>query len=518
MAEGWRKYAIAGATYARALENAAARGGRALSPAMSDRLIRVRAQGNAQLAPGLGQFFREHGNPMHGGELAPTPQSTAMQQLAHDLPWAGPDHAPTDLRDRKGSLGLARVNQMLDRRGLSSTTPGGQSAFNQQVVQNLPLPPKTRDQTSVGRAPAPDQYNFGGNILDLMMPTRAGKTVAGHGAGAPAQHALPPPPIQRPIPRRQASPTAPMQPQNTASASSMESTRTLPKTAAALPMVAGLGTPLAVGASLLLNKPGIRADLMDRITNPGDTHQKDVAQAIPADVLAQARAAQQALAAKGMDPKALRFAVDAPSGAGKTVLSKALAQEMGLQHHGLDWRPHAGLHQLLGGGDVERMPYTPHAGDVLEHQQLLRSYDPSAFDVAIHINRAPEQIKQQIIQRGRDARMADLLDYDKSIAVGNRSFDTLGGDAVDLGGGVMMKIRPEAGWGDALDQQLAAAGIDGNGLSRHEKLLSLQANQRTTGAGWLPYTRNPFDQDEMNKLRGAAGVGMQAAKSLSGSR
>jgi hypothetical protein len=301
----------------------------------------------------------------------------------------------------------------------------------------------------------------------------------------------------------------------------MESTRVLPKVASAagvLPAIAGLGTPLAVGANMLLNKPGIRADLMDRISNPGDTHQKDVAQEIPADVLAQAHAAQQALAARGMDPKALRFAVDAPSGAGKTVLSKALAQEMGLHHQGLDWRPNAGLHQLLGGGDVERMPYTPHAGDVLEHQQLLRSYDPSAFDVAIHINRAPEQIKQQIIQRGRDARMADLLDYDKSIAVGNRAFDTLGGDAVDLGGGVMMKVRPDTGWGDALDQQLAQANIDPTGLSRHEKLLSLQGGRRTMGSGWAPYIRNPFDADEMNKLRGAALTGMQAAKSLSGSR
>jgi hypothetical protein len=496
MSEVWRKYAIAGATYARALENAAAREGRAFAP---DAFNSIRSQTLAKLDPHASAFVRGRQAP---GELPKTPQRAAMQDLAQHIPWAGEEHTS----DAMSAKAPQRFDRLLESRGLTHETPAGRPNTHQMIASEFGDPVRFRQQL---------------RRVDNTYTPPAQESGQLTGAGGPAAMRA-----RTPVPGGQTSvlPAAPGQ-QTSVLPAAPASPRQFPrarfqmgKMGAALPAIAGLGTPLAVGASMLLNKPGIRADLMDRISNPGDTHQKDVAQEIPADVLAQAHAAQQALAARGMDPKALRFAVDAPSGAGKTVLSKALAQEMGLHHQGLDWRPNAGLHQLLGGGDIERMPYTPHAGDVLEHQQLLRSYDPSAFDVAIHINRAPEQIKQQIIQRGRDARMADLLDYDKSIAVGNRAFDTLGGDAVDLGGGVMMKMRPDTGWGDALDQQLAQANIDPTGLSRHEKLLSLQGGRRTMGSGWAPYIRNPFDADEMNKLRGAALTGMQAAKSLSGSR
>lgn len=275
--------------------------------------------------------------------------------------------------------------------------------------------------------------------------------------------------------------------------------------------VAGL---LGAGG-MLLNKPGIRADLVDRFTQHGDIREKDMRQAIPENVQAQAARAHQALVARGIDPSKLRFAVDAPAGAGKTVLSKALAAQMGLSHYGLDWRPNMKIKQLMGGGDIETMPYLPRAGEVLEHQQLLRSYEPEAFDVAIHIHKSPEDIKRQVIKRGRGARTADLLDYEKSIDVGRKAFETLGGDAIDLGGGVMMKIRPQGGWGDALDQRLALGGIDPTGLTRHQKLLSLHSGKREEhGAGWIPYAKNPFSDAETAAIGAAIPLGGMAAKAL----
>jgi len=286
------------------------------------------------------------------------------------------------------------------------------------------------------------------------------------------------------------------------------------KIAGPLGMAAGIGIPLAVGGSLLLNKPGIKADIHERLHGQGDIHAKDMAAEIPEAVQSQASQVTQALTARGINPAGLRIAVDAPSGAGKTVLSKAIAGQLGLRHHGLDWRPNMRMHQLMGGGDIEKTPYAPHAGEILEHQQLLRSYDPELFDVAIHIHKDPEAIKQQVLHRGRGARTVDLLDYDKSIGVGRKAFETLGGDAIDLGGGAMMKIRPQEGWGNALDQQLQQIGIDPTGLSRHEKLLSLHAGQKQTGSGWTPYIRNPFSGGEMAAMAASVPLGVMAARAL----
>jgi hypothetical protein len=292
-------------------------------------------------------------------------------------------------------------------------------------------------------------------------------------------------------------------------------TAVLRKTGASFPLAAGIGLPLAIGGGLLASKPGIQADIADHFNASGDIHQKDVAQAIPNEVQGQATRAHQALMERGINPAGLRIAVDAPSGAGKTVLSKALASQMGLRHHGLDWRPHMRFHQLMGGGDIEETPYAPHAGEILEHQQLLRSYDPELFDVAIHIHKDPATIKRQILKRGRGARTHDLLDYDKSIGVGRKAFETLGGDAIDLGGGVMMKVRPQTGWGNALDQQLMRSGIDPSGLTRHQKLLSLHSGQRTdSGAGWTPYVKNPFSGIEMAAMGASVPLGIMAARAL----
>jgi hypothetical protein len=130
----------------------------------------------------------------------------------------------------------------------------------------------------------------------------------------------------------------------------------------------------------------------------------------------------------------------------------------------------------------------------------------------MHIRRDPEQIKQQLIQRGRSAGAAAILDYDKASRVGDLAFDTLAGDAIDLSNGVVMKVRPQEGWdADSLDRQLQALGIDPAPLSRHEKLLSLSEGKRTTGAGWRPYVTNPLSRGEAALTLGAIPVGIGAA-------
>jgi hypothetical protein len=512
--DGWLKFAIQGSTYARALENANVRAGRPAGMFNS-----IAQQPLAKLKPGASAYARAP------GPLTPTPQQKGMQDMLSHVPWAGAEHG--------GSPHAETVlNQQIRQRGLEHNTPAGQPNVQQQITKSFghPQAPR-RSGTAVGHASGDqthvdsrsaiqgrmNQNTFGGSMLDLFDGPQ-GHTdhlpeLTRHGVGPQRKAPMAQPPaVNRPDPvvSHRSSPIGGW------GASQTEGTSVLPmRKAGSLPLAAGIGIPLAVGGGILATKPGIRADLADRFGKPGDIHQKDIQQAIPDEVQGHASRAAQALAARGINPTGLRIAVDAPSGAGKTVLSKALAQQLGLRHHGLDWRPNLRMHQLMGGGDIEKTPYAPHAGEILEHQQLLRSYDPELFDVAIHIHKDPETIKQQVLKRGRGARTHDLLDYEKSIGVGRKAFETLGGEAIDLGGGVMMKVRPQEGWGNALDQQLAQMGIDPSNLTRHQKLLSLHSGKRTdSGAGWTPYVKSPFTGGETAALAASVPLGVMAARAL----
>jgi hypothetical protein len=427
---GWEKFAISGATYARALGNAAQRSGARMGAPL---LNRISAQPQARLTPGLSAAARTP------GALTPTPRQQSLQNTLRSVPesW-GSDVAPAP-------------HQATLQRFMFNDAFRGQS----QMVQSPSIQP-----------------------LNRWMSQRS------QGAGTNAA---------TPVALR-------------ASA---------PKLANILPSLAQIGVPLAAAGGILASKPGIHADLANLFSGGGDIQQKDQAQAIPESAMGQAHRAAEILRQRGMDPMKLRFAVDAPVGAGKTTLSRALAQEMGLHHKSLDYRPNLRINQMLGGGDVEKMPMRPEPGDVLEHHQLLRAYDPEAYDVAIHLLRNPDTLRQQLIQRGRGARAADIMDLDKSIDVGRRAFESLGGDAVDLGEGTMMKIRPQEGWGHGLDDQLSQAHIDPTGLSRHEKLLSLNAGHAMHGSGWLPYMRSPLSQEDTDKIKSTIPLGAAAASALS---
>jgi hypothetical protein len=128
MTQGWMKFAIQGSTYARALQNAATSGGRALSPAMTSKLTQMRSQPQAKLQPGLGQMFREHAS---GGELPMTPQIARMQNLTHQLPWAGEEHGGLPSAERN-------FNRTLESRGLVHDTPKGDT--QQKITQSFGTP------------------------------------------------------------------------------------------------------------------------------------------------------------------------------------------------------------------------------------------------------------------------------------------------------------------------------------------------------------------------------------------
>lgn len=284
------------------------------------------------------------------------------------------------------------------------------------------------------------------------------------------------------------------------------------KAAGALPYALGAGIPLATAAGIFASKPAIRSNIKNLMESKGTIQEKDQAAALPAPVLGQAASVHQHLMDRGIDPSNLRIAVDAPPGSGKTTLSRALAQQMNLKHYGLDWLPHNKLHSLMGGGAIEKMPHPPRAGEIVEHFNLLRTHDPELFDAVFHISKDPEEIKKQLLNRGRSAGVSTFMDYDKSLAIGRQAFDSLDGETVDLGNGTMMKLRPKTGWGtEKLDTQLQQMGIDPTKLSRHEKLLSLNAGKAQHGKGWVPYFKNPFSGGETAAIGASIPLGIGAA-------
>jgi hypothetical protein len=522
-----RKLAILGSTYARALQNAAGRAGRDVS-ALKPALSQIAQQPLAKLKPGISSFVRER------GAIAPSPQQQNMQQMLAHVPWAGSEHGGSPHAE-------ATLNAQLRQRGLEHNTPAGQPNVHQQIAREFGPPRRAPNErpTQVGHASgdpdapthAPVKRNvgighegFGGNLFDLWEGAPEGgwahlPELTRVGVGPQRARALQPPRVNRPepvIPAR----TSPIAGH---SAPAGDATSVLRKVGVALPKLpglphlpaaAGVGIPLALGGAMLAHKPGVQANIK-ALREGGSTKERDIAGAIPDEALSQADAIHQALLAHGVDPASVRMGIDAPPGSGKTTLAKALSQRAGLKHYGLDWEPGNWWKSTVGlGRNIESMPRAPHAGEVLEHYMLGRTYDPELFDAMVHIRRSPDVLKQQLQHRGHGAYIGDMMDLDKSLGVADLSFDTLGGDNIDLGNGVQMKLRPRDGWGDALDQQLMQKGIDPTKLSRHEKLLSLHAGRRTTGAGWTPYVKNPFSTGETLALGASIPLSVMAAKAL----
>jgi hypothetical protein len=286
------------------------------------------------------------------------------------------------------------------------------------------------------------------------------------------------------------------------------------KRAVNLPALLGVGLPVAAAGGMLLAKPEIRRSLTHgRVTQ--DVKTQDINSELPETAVSSADRIKQELTARGLDPAALRIAIDAPPGSGKTTLSRALAQQAGMKHYGLDWVPNKGIKTILGGKAFENIPHAPRAGEIVEHHLLLRSHDPELFDAVVHIKKTPEEIKEQLMRRGRGAAMATMFDYPKSLDVGAKAFDTLQGETVDIGNGIQLKLRPREGWGEAsIDQELQAKGIDPTGLTRHQKLLSLVNEKKTSGAGWVPYAKSPFSLGQTAGILATIPAGILAGKYL----
>lgn len=285
----------------------------------------------------------------------------------------------------------------------------------------------------------------------------------------------------------------------------------------------GAGAGAALGAGLYArSRPGVRAamghageaasEFAKNLLQPGRAAVLDAArvkgglspQAQEA-VAAQAKAIADQVRAKGLDPATARIAVAGLGGSGKGTLAKALSAELGIDAVELDeltkgLRPMSNtLEETFG--DASNNMLRP--GMIADQKRVMSELDPDMFDAVIRLDRDPSRINEQLINRGRGAWQADLLDNGRSQRVLNKAFDASGGEALDMGDGVAMKFRPEEGFGlgAALDADLGRMGIKADGMSQFEKL---QKTVDPSGPA-LKGVAGEVNWDELSRLGGAVG-------------
>jgi hypothetical protein len=276
----------------------------------------------------------------------------------------------------------------------------------------------------------------------------------------------------------------------------------------AMVAAAGLGAAGLAAATIIGARPALRKQFLAEMKalGKGGGHALERQSSLPQQAVDQARQVALTLRAQGIDPATARIAVSGTGGTGKTTLTRALSQELGMKPLMMD-----DVGKSMSGRDlvswVKKNPIQ--RGVIAEQTHLLSQVDPDKFDAVIRIHKPMSLVKKQILDRGRGAAQLEGYDYDKLNRSISTAFENLGAEKITPVTGIDIKIKPSSGFGadQLLRAQAQAKGVKTDGLSRHGLVLAAANGKRPVGGGVIPYFR---------KGRMAAGAGVVGGAGVGG--
>jgi len=273
---------------------------------------------------------------------------------------------------------------------------------------------------------------------------------------------------------------------------------------------AGLGAGALGAGAFALSRPGMRRQMLYDLKHlgaKGGGHAVERAKALPQQAIDEAKQVADFLRSKGIDPKTARIGISGTGGTGKTTLARGLSEHLGMNPLMMD-----DVGKSISGRDltsyVRKNPIAP--GTVAEQTHLLHQVDPDKFDAIIRVHKPMEQVKQQLLDRGRGAQQLDLYDYDRLHKTIETAFKGTAGEVHDVLPHVQIKFRPEGGFQgqQILSDMARAKGVDPTGIKRRSELAYAAAHgKKSVTPGILPYVR-------MGNV--GAGVGITAGAGLGG--
>lgn len=234
---------------------------------------------------------------------------------------------------------------------------------------------------------------------------------------------------------------------------------------------AGVAAAVETGRAML-NRPSVRASLEGAVPKLlGGTGEQS--QSIEAVREAADRTAL-ILHERSIVPS--RIGVDGLPGSGKSALSRALAETLGMKWKSLD---HENMNAPLD--------FAPQ-GTIYEHHRLFRTQDVDHFDAIIYVDEPVEVSKARVLRRAkkeaRQGLIIDVVDYDKLKEIGKFAFDLCEGEPISIPGTrLLMKLRPPAGFRAVENtvSRLHAAGHETEGLGKEAMLFLLVYGRPQSG-------------------------------------